>query len=288
MQFLEGEKNFYQLVKIIMKDFFQGSNENLTTREEYFFTTQEINTDYYQRNHEFTKKTMTMSSEEFPNDYDYEKLKNEYLQQIDEMKRKNEIFIYTESENFEEIITTTTTTIIVVNNKSLEINKNLNVTMKNNQIFKEANNKSLNENNGKNIKIKKLLNCTKIESFFIGPKTIECLSNAYKNIKSLLDLLKALQRTWNVTKFWILLYISISIACWCQRGWCCCCCCCCEFCYPEEVILNEKKYFAENPPGILVKKEKDGKLLKIDTEKYEATLFEIDAYGQMESQIRNL
>lgn len=208
------------LIESIDSDFFQGSNENLTTREEYFFTTQEINTDintdYYQRNHQFTKRTMTMSSEEFPNDYDYEKLKNEYLQQIDEMKRKNEIFIYTESENFEE--TTTTTTIIVVNNKSLAINKNLNVTMKNNQIFKEANNKSLNENNGKNIKIKKLLNCTKIESFFIGPKTIECLSNAYKNIKSLLDLLKALQRTWNVTKFWILLYISISIACWCQRG----------------------------------------------------------------------
>lgn len=53
-------------------------------------------------------------------------------------------------------------------------------------------------------------------------------------------------------------------------------------------MLREKKYFAENPPGILVKKEKDGKLLYFVTEEYKPTIFETDAYQQMESQIRNL
>lgn len=199
-------------------DFFQFTNEN-SPEDEYPSTD-------FQKN-QFTELS-TIKKEELiykkeenesnDDDDDYEKLKVDYYQQLNEMKRKNKLFIYTEGENFEE----TTTMISSVLNKTTDfVDKNLNILVTKTTSLKTSNFDKNDENfliQSKSWKIKKPINCTKVESFLIGPKTLECLSNAFKNVKNPLDLKNAFKRTWNVTKIWIILYISVAIACWCQKG----------------------------------------------------------------------
>lgn len=54
-------------------------------------------------------------------------------------------------------------------------------------------------------------------------------------------------------------------------------------------MMTEKKYFSENPPGILVDSTTKGKQKSAaETIQYEPTIFERDAYEKFESAIKNL
>ncbi|XP_033216042.1 uncharacterized protein LOC117172342 isoform X1 [Belonocnema kinseyi] len=190
----------------------------------------------------------TTSNFQITEDYDYDKLKAEYYYQIQEFQRRNETFNYTDQGESEETAKAALKKIV---------------------------------------DFKMPRNCTKEELSQIGVKAFECLIFDYQHAKNKTDVKKVLDRTWMVIKIWVLIYFCIAIPCWCQKGWCCCCFCC-ETCFPMEIIVAEKKYFSENPPGTLVKGIKDSTIVKKERVNYKPTLSEYDAYEKFESAIRNI
>ncbi|XP_011068173.1 PREDICTED: uncharacterized protein LOC105154385 [Acromyrmex echinatior] len=133
------------------------------------------------------------------------------------------------------------------------------------------------------IDLKPSKNCTKEEMSQIGIRAIECLSYEFQRTKDIMAVKMILSRTWLVLRVWLLIYISVAIPCWCQRGWCCWCFRC-KFCFPRKRIMFIKRYYAMNPPGIFVKDLKKEK----ESIKYEATKDEYDTYKSFEAAIRNL
>lgn len=54
-----------------------------------------------------------------------------------------------------------------------------------------------------------------------------------------------------------------------------------------DSIVTAKKYYAENPPGVLVE-HSDLTRKESKTMEFEPTLFELEAYEKFEAAIRNL
>ncbi|XP_008212066.2 uncharacterized protein LOC103317097 isoform X1 [Nasonia vitripennis] len=140
----------------------------------------------------------------------------------------------------------------------------------------------------KTFDFKKPRNCSAFESSKYGIQAIECAISDLQHVKNRNEAKKVLAKVWKITKVWLCIYVIIAIPCWCQKGWCCCCFRC-KFCFPRKIIMIEKKYFSENPPGILVESTTNDKQKSAaQTIKYEPTIFEQDAYEKFESAIKNL
>ncbi|XP_011866535.1 PREDICTED: uncharacterized protein LOC105561294 [Vollenhovia emeryi] len=181
--------------------------------------------------------------------YDYERIKMEYKQQLEDDVREGKVLNYTEKEG-------TKNTLRRALNRVMDL--------------------------------KRPKNCTKEELSQIGIKALECLLYDYQRTKDITAAKMVLSRTWLVLRVWLLIYICLAIVCWCQRGWCCCCFRC-KFCFPRKRTVFIKQYYAMNPPGIFVKDLRKGKQVKDEaTVKYEATEYEYDAYKTLEAAIRNI
>ncbi|XP_048507636.1 uncharacterized protein LOC125500153 [Athalia rosae] len=181
-------------------------------------------------------------------DYDYHLFKSEYLEQIEFSKMDNNTFNFTE-----------------------------------NEVPEESGEDALK----KIINFKMPRNCTREELTEFGARALECLAFDYKHTKDKKNLNRILYRTWIILRIWICIYLCIAILCWCQKGWCCCCFNCAS-CDPMDKILTAKKYYAENPPGILTKYADSNVAKDAKTTEFEPTLFELEAYEKFESAIRNL
>ncbi|XP_058792366.1 mucin-2-like [Phymastichus coffea] len=139
--------------------------------------------------------------------------------------------------------------------------------------------KSLQKLIKKAIDIRKPRNCSKFEGFNYGIKAFRCALDDFHSARNRTQINKALGRVWKIVRIWFCVYTCIAIPCWCQYGWCCCCCRC-TICFPRRAIVEDQKYFIDNPPGTLMEKDKPTT--------YEPTIFEEDAYEQLEKTIRHL
>ena len=119
------------------------------------------------------------SDTERTKDYNYDKLKAEYYNQIEEIQRRNETFNDIEQEEAEETVKDSVKKIV-------------------------------------DFKMPK--NCTKEELSQVGVKAIECLIYDYQHAKNETEVKKVFNRTLMVIRVWILIYICVAIPCWCQKG----------------------------------------------------------------------
>ncbi|XP_068993648.1 uncharacterized protein [Neodiprion pinetum] len=179
--------------------------------------------------------------------YDYDLFKAEYYQELEHSKNDNRTFNYTDNRELEKTV---------------------------GDVFKKI------------VDFKMPRNCTQEELTEFGAKALECLAYDYKHAKGKKKVTKILRRTWVVVKVWICVYLCVAVPCWCQKGWCCCCCHC-GFCFPKERIIKAKRYYADNPPGVLVE-HANSEIKESKTTEFEPTLFELEAYENFESAIRNL
>ena len=136
-------------------------------------STEKINSD------QFEESTAAISNIETSEDYNYDNLKAEYYQQIEEIQRRNGTFNYTDRGEPEDTAKDAIKKIV-----DLEMPKN----------------------------------CTKEELSQIGVKAFKCLAYDYKHGKKKTDVKRVFKRTWMVIKIWFFIYICIAIPCWCQRG----------------------------------------------------------------------
>ncbi|KAL7298276.1 hypothetical protein TKK_0008628 [Trichogramma kaykai] len=141
----------------------------------------------------------------------------------------------------------------------------------------------------KQLDIKKPRNCSNFKGFKYGVTALECAFDDLVKSSDSIQKRTSAARLWKILKIWLIIYVIIAVPCWCTRGWCCCCCRC-KSCFPYRMIDYEKQYYAKNPPGILVEKLPKGKEKAEEQApiKYEATLYEEDAYADFESAIRHL
>ncbi|XP_063981832.1 uncharacterized protein LOC135164949 [Diachasmimorpha longicaudata] len=193
-----------------------------------------------QSNIDFELTTVPSEETADEEEYDYEKFKAEYYQQLEDMNVQNLTHNFTNTEEAEE-----------TPGDALK----------------------------KIVEFKIPRNCTREELTQIGAKAFECLMFDYQHAKNESDVKRVLARGWMVIRVWCFIYICIAIPAWCQKGWCCCCFRC-EFCFPLEKIEYSKTYFAKNPPGVFRGAQGD--------ESYVPSAFELEAYEELESAIRNL
>ncbi|KAK0182833.1 hypothetical protein PV327_000927 [Microctonus hyperodae] len=128
-----------------------------------------------------TNSSMGMEAndnEESDDDYNYEALRAEYYQQLDDAIKNNLTFNYTQKSEPEY--------------SPKDALKNI-------------------------VELKIPKNCSKEELSQFGLKAFQCLVFDYKNAKTS-SIKKLLWRTWTVIKIWIFIYICVAIPCWCQRG----------------------------------------------------------------------
>lgn len=118
-------------------------------------------------------------NEESDDDYDYEALRAEYYQQLDDAIRNNLTFNYTQKSQTEY---------------------------------------SPEDALKKIVELKIPKNCTKEELAQFGLNAFQCLVFDYNHAKTSSDVKKILWRTWTVIKIWIFIYICVAIPCWCQKG----------------------------------------------------------------------
>ena len=131
---------------------------------------------------------------------------------------------------------------------------------------------------------------------FLGIAALKCIVIDLQTSKSTNSTVRILEKILRITLIWFCVYVVIAIPCWCQRGtktpklyknsnrtipgWCCCCCCCCKMCRPRETIDEAKRFFTQNPPGVLIM---DGKKIE-----YPPTTYEIYTQQRLEKALFNL
>ncbi|XP_046401639.1 uncharacterized protein LOC124167694 [Ischnura elegans] len=123
------------------------------------------------------------------------------------------------------------------------------------------------------------VNCTVEEQRNIGFQALHCLWHDLWHADTPGVKSKLLKRAMVVIGIWIAIYLLIVIPLWCTKGWCCCCCRC-KLCYPRRVVLNAKKYMYKNRPGEIT-------LADGETEYYEPTKYEREAYRRLQRSIKN-
>ncbi|KAK0098569.1 hypothetical protein PV326_006796 [Microctonus aethiopoides] len=148
-----------------------GANSELNDADEYKEQTRPINSAFGMELND---------NEESDDDYDYEALRAEYYQQLDDAIRNNLTFNYTQKSQPEY--------------SPKDALKNI-------------------------VELKNPKNCTKEELAQFGLKAFQCLVFDYNHAKTSSDVKKILWRTWTVIKIWIFIYICVAIPCWCQKGY---------------------------------------------------------------------
>ncbi|XP_063905573.1 uncharacterized protein LOC135124444 [Zophobas morio] len=123
-------------------------------------------------------------------------------------------------------------------------------------------------------------NCSAESNRGIGIAALKCIVIDLQTSKSTNSTVRILEKILRITLIWFCVYVVIAIPCWCQRGWCCCCCCCCKMCRPRETIDEAKRFFTQNPPGVLIM---DGKKIE-----YPPTTYEIYTQQRLEKALFNL